>query len=99
MDVVRDYSDDVLDEIFTRVGVIDLSQYSREDLISIGIVDEHDLDLFTSLNGYFNPSTTISVILPIISPINLNHKIHYKKHNEIIFNFLDNYCLLIFFYS
>ena len=50
MDVVRDYSDDVLDEIFRRVGIIDLSQYSREDLISIGIVDEHDLDLFTSLN-------------------------------------------------
>ena len=50
MAVVRDYSDDVLDEIFRRVGIIDLSQYSREDLISIGIVDEHDLDLFTSLN-------------------------------------------------
>ena len=50
MDVVRDYADDTLDEIFKRVGVIDLSSYSRNDLKSIGIVDEHDLDFFDSLN-------------------------------------------------
>ena len=50
MDVVRDYSDDTLEEIFKRVGVIDLSLYSRDELKSIGITDEHDLDLFEGLN-------------------------------------------------
>ena len=50
MDVVRDYSDDTLDEIFKSVGIIDLSTYSREKLMSIGITDEHDLDFFSSLN-------------------------------------------------
>jgi len=50
MDVVRNYSDDVLDEIFKQVGVIDISTYSYEDLKSIGIRDEYDLDFFTSLN-------------------------------------------------
>ncbi|WP_405294268.1 ATP-dependent helicase, partial [Methanobrevibacter sp.] len=50
MDVVRDYSDDTLDEIFKRAGHIDLSTCSRERLKSIGIVDEHDLDFFAALN-------------------------------------------------
>ena len=50
MDVVRDYSDETLDEIFKRVGTIDLSLYSREELKGIGITDEHDLDLFMGLN-------------------------------------------------
>ena len=50
MDVVRDYSDDTLEEIFKSVGIIDLSIYSREKLRSIGITDEHDLDFFSSLN-------------------------------------------------
>ena len=50
MDVVRDYSDETLDEIFKRVGVIDLSLYSRDELKAIGITDEHDLDFFAGLN-------------------------------------------------
>ena len=50
MDVVRDYSDDVLEEIFSRVGVPDLSLLSRDELKDIGIVDEHDLDFFSALN-------------------------------------------------
>ena len=50
MDVVRDYADDTLEEIFKRVGTVDLSTYSREDLNGIGITDEHDLDFFCSLN-------------------------------------------------
>ena len=50
MSVVRDYSDDVLDEIFKRVGSIDISSYSREELREIGISDEHDLDFFEDLN-------------------------------------------------
>ena len=50
MDVVRDYSDETLDEIFNRAGVIDLSSYSRDELKKIGIADEHDLDFFTALN-------------------------------------------------
>jgi len=50
MDVVRDYSDEDLDKIFERVGSIDISLYSREELKSIGISDEHDLDLFENLN-------------------------------------------------
>ena len=50
MSVVRDYPDDALDEIFRRVGVIDLSQYSRNELMAIGINDEHDLDFFEELN-------------------------------------------------
>ena len=50
MDVVRDYSDEVLDDMFSRVGVIDLSKYSREEIMAIGITDEHDLDFFSALN-------------------------------------------------
>lgn len=50
MDVVRDYADDTLEEIFRRVGVVDLSTYSREEIKHIGITDEHDLDFFTALN-------------------------------------------------
>ena len=50
MDVVRDYADDTLEEIFRRVGVVDLSTYSRDELKHIGITDEHDLDFFTALN-------------------------------------------------
>ena len=50
MDVVRDYSDEDLDDIFERVGSIDISLYSREELKGIGISDEHDLDLFENLN-------------------------------------------------
>lgn len=50
MDVVRDYSDDVLEEIFRKVGDIDISRYSREELKHIGIEDEHDLDFFAALN-------------------------------------------------
>ncbi len=50
MDVVRDFSDETLEEIFKKVGYVDLSSYSRDELKSIGISDEHDLDFFTSLN-------------------------------------------------
>ncbi len=51
MDVVRDYSDEDLEEIFKKVGgVADLSSCSREELKAIGIDDEHDLDFFVSLN-------------------------------------------------
>ncbi|WP_458405424.1 UvrD-helicase domain-containing protein [Methanobrevibacter sp.] len=50
MDVVRDYSDEVLEEIFKRVGSIDISSYSRDELKGIGITDEHDLDFFEDLN-------------------------------------------------
>ena len=50
MYVVRDYADDTLEEIFRRVGVVDLSLYSREELKHIGITDEHDLDFFTASN-------------------------------------------------
>jgi DNA helicase-2/ATP-dependent DNA helicase PcrA len=50
MDVVRDYSDEVLDEIFRSVDSIDLSRYSRDQLKAVGISDEHDLDLFAALN-------------------------------------------------
>lgn len=50
MDVVRDYPDDALEEIFHTVGVVDLSSYSREELKGIGITDEHDLDFFAALN-------------------------------------------------
>lgn len=50
MSVVRDYSDDVLDEIFKWVGSIDISSYTRDGLKEIGISDEHDLDFFEALN-------------------------------------------------
>ena len=50
MDVVRDYSDDALDEIFKRVETADLSAYSRDELRARGITDEHDLDFFSALN-------------------------------------------------
>ena len=50
MDVVRDYADDVLSEMFNQVGTIDISHYSRDELKSIGITDEHDLDFFEALN-------------------------------------------------
>ena len=50
MDVVRDYSDEDLEEIFKKVGVADLSSCSCEELKAIGIDDEHDLDFFVSLN-------------------------------------------------
>ena len=50
MDVVRDYSDDDLDDIFNRVQYGDLSKYSSDELKAIGISDEHDLEFFTSLN-------------------------------------------------
>ena len=50
MDVVRDYADDDLDEMFRRVGSMDLSERSREELFQMGITDEHDLDLFCALN-------------------------------------------------
>ena len=50
MDVVRDYSDDDLDEMFKKVDIVDLSSFSREDFINIGIDDSHDLDFFLSLN-------------------------------------------------
>ena len=50
MDVVRDYPDDVLDEIFKKADIIDLSTFSKDELRNIGINDEHDLDFFVSLN-------------------------------------------------
>ena len=50
MDVIRDYSDDVLTELFSKVDILDLSLFTREDLINIGITDEHDLDFFVNLN-------------------------------------------------
>ena len=50
MDVVRDYADDTLEEIFRKAGTVDLSAYSRDELRGIGITDEHDLDFFSGLN-------------------------------------------------
>ena len=50
MDVVRDYSDETLDEIFSNVDDVDLSFLTRDEFKKIGITDEHDLDFFTSLN-------------------------------------------------
>ena len=50
MDVIRDYSDDTLDEIFKNVDIADLSSYMSDELKAIGISDEHDLEFFTSLN-------------------------------------------------
>ena len=50
MDIVRDYSDDAVDEMFKKAGRIDISELSREELKSIGITDEHDLDFFENLN-------------------------------------------------
>ena len=49
MDVVRDYSDSDIEEMYRSVGN-DLSHYSRDDLKNIGITDEHDLDFFVNLN-------------------------------------------------
>ena len=50
MDIVRDYSDEVLEKLFEKAGYVDLSSYSRQQLMEIGITDEHDLDLFSGLN-------------------------------------------------
>ncbi|WP_295113908.1 ATP-dependent DNA helicase [uncultured Methanobrevibacter sp.] len=50
MDVIRDYSDSVLDDIFKKTNKIDISSLTREELKGIGISDEHDLDFFCSLN-------------------------------------------------
>ncbi len=50
MDVVRDYSDEVLDDIFRKAKKIDISTFTRDELKSIGITDEHDLDFFCRLN-------------------------------------------------
>lgn len=61
MDVVRDYSDETLDEIFKRVGVADLSRYSREELKAMGITDEHDLDLFVGLNDLKSSLTEVKL--------------------------------------
>ena len=59
MDVVRDYADETLEEIFARVGVVDLSTYSRSQLKSIGIADEHDLDFFAGLNDLKSSLTEV----------------------------------------
>jgi len=50
MDVVRDYADDDLDDMFNRVETLDISLLTRNQLIDIGITDEHDLDFFEDLN-------------------------------------------------
>lgn len=50
MDVVRDYDDNVLDEIFKKADKVDISLLSRDELKAIGIDDEHDLEFFTGLN-------------------------------------------------
>lgn len=50
MDAVRDYSDNVLEDIFKKTNKVDISILSRSELKSIGIVDEHDLDFFCRLN-------------------------------------------------
>ena len=50
MDVVRDYRDDDLDEMFKSVGALDISTFTRSQLKEIGISDEHDLDFFEDLN-------------------------------------------------
>ena len=54
MDVVRNYSDETLNEIFKKANIIDFSNLSRMDLVNMGIVDEHDLDFFSSLNEFKN---------------------------------------------
>ena len=50
MDVVRDYSDEVVNEIAKKSNKIDISLLSRDELKAIGIDDEHDLDFFSNLN-------------------------------------------------
>ena len=50
MDVVRDFSDENLDEIYRKANRIDISLLSRDELRGIGITDEHDLDFFCRLN-------------------------------------------------
>ena len=50
MDVVRDYDDNVLDEIFKKADKVDISLLSAAELRAIGIDDEHDLEFFTGLN-------------------------------------------------
>ena len=50
MDVIRDYPDDALDEIFKKAGMVDISKLTRDELKNIGITDEHDLDFFGALN-------------------------------------------------
>lgn len=50
MDVARDYSDEVLDDIFKKTNKMDISTFSRNQLKAIGITDEHDLDFFSGLN-------------------------------------------------
>lgn len=42
--------DEVLDKIYENIEVPDLSKLSREELIKIGIDDEHDLKFFLQLN-------------------------------------------------
>ena len=54
MDVVRDYSDEVLNDIFRKTNKIDISILSRDELKAIGITDEHDLDFFDGLNRLKN---------------------------------------------
>ena len=50
MDVVRDFSDADVRDIAKKTNRIDISSLSRSELKAIGIVDEHDLDFFCSLN-------------------------------------------------
>ena len=61
MSVIRDYSDDALDKIFEQAGIIDLSTYSRDELKSLGITDEHDLDFFCSLNDLKSSLTEVKM--------------------------------------
>ena len=78
MDVVRDYADDVLEDIFKRAGMVDISTLSREELSSIGIRDVHDLDFFDSLNqlkSSYKQShlTTLQIYYEILKIIDFTH--------------------------
>lgn len=43
-------SDDILDKIYEDINKPDLTRFTRQDFIDIGIDDEHDLDFFLRLN-------------------------------------------------
>lgn len=85
----------VLEKIFEKIDKPDLSTLTKEELINLGITDEHDLNFFCKLNELkelinnedlenFQKPTTLQIFFELLKITGLNEKLLSKNNHESI---------------
>lgn len=85
----------VLEKIFEKIEKPDLSTLTRDELINLGINDEHDLQFFCKLNNlksiindtnleFYKKPTSLEIFFELIKITGLNEKLLSKHDNDSI---------------